>query len=121
MPAITTQTNGDVLVVYFNDKQILDQIKIQELSTALMAVIAKVPSGKLLLDFSAVEFMSDSMLGRLVELRNRCKEERIEIKLCRIAPEIMELFKITRLGRLFEIYDDEHAAISAFAKRGWFE
>ena len=61
MPAILTQTNGDVLVVYFNDAQILDESKIQQISEELMTVVAKVPSGKLLLNFNEVKFMSSSV------------------------------------------------------------
>ncbi len=120
MPAILTQTNGDVLVVYFNDAQILDESKIQQISEELMSVVAKVPSGKLLLNFNEVKFMSSSVLGRLVHLNKRCKQEQIDLKLCNISPDIMEVFKITRLNRVFDIYDDENAAITAFAKKGWF-
>ena len=120
MPAILTQTNGDVLVVYFNDAQILDESKIQQISEELMAVLGKCPSNKLLLNFNQVKFMSSSVLGRLVHLSKKCKTERIDLKLCNIAPEIMEVFKITRLNKVFEIHDDEQTAITAFAKKGWF-
>ena len=115
-----TQTNGDVLVVYFTDAQILDESKIQQISEELMAVVAKCPSNKLLLNFNQVKFMSSSVLGRLVHLNKKCKSERIDLKLCNIAPEIMEVFKITRLNRVFDIHEDEQSAISAFAKKGWF-
>jgi anti-anti-sigma factor len=120
VPAIMTQTNADVLVVYFTDAQILDESKIQQISEELMAVVNKCPSSKLLLNFNQVKFMSSSVLGRLVHLNKKCKTEKVDLKLCNIAPEIMEVFKITRLNRVFDIYDDEQSAIDAFAKKGWF-
>ena len=55
-----------------------------------------------------------------MHLNKRCKQEQIDLKLCNISPDIMEVFKITRLNRVFDIYDDENSAITAFAKKGWF-
>ena len=120
MPAIMTQPNGDVLVVYFEDAQILDESKIQQISEELMTLVDKVPHGKLLLNFSKVKFMSSSVLGRLVHLSKKCKKEQVDLKMCNIAADIMEVFKITRLVRVFDIHEDENAALEAFAKKGWF-
>ena len=120
MPAIMTQSNSDVLVVYFNDAQILDESKIQQISEELMAVVDKVPHGKLLLNFSEVKFMSSSVLGRLVHINKKCKADKIDLKLCHISAEIMEVFRITRLNKVFDIHDDEDSALTAFAKKGWF-
>jgi len=120
VPAIITQTNGDVLVCYFTDAQILDESKIQQISEELTAVVDKVPSNKLLLNFAEVKYMSSSVLGRLVHLNKRCKAEKIDLKLCNISPDILEVFRITQLIRVFQIYDDEAAALSAFQKKSWF-
>ena len=120
MPAIMTQSNGEVLVVYFEDAQILDESKIQQISEELMALVDKVPHGKLLLNFSKVKFMSSSVLGRLVHLNKKCKKDQVDLKMCNIAPDIMEVFKITRLIRVFDIHEDENAALEAFAKKKWF-
>jgi anti-sigma B factor antagonist len=41
--------------------------------------------------------------------------------MCAISPNVMEVFKITRLNRVFEIYDDQDKAIKSFTKKGgWF-
>ena len=37
-----------------------------------------------------------------------------ELKLCRIQPEIYEVFAITKLNRLFEIKEDESDALASF-------
>jgi len=42
------------------------------------------------------------------------------VRLCSISPDIREVFKITRLDKLFEIEADEEAARKAFMRRGWF-
>ncbi|MBI1900377.1 MAG: STAS domain-containing protein [Planctomycetia bacterium] len=115
-----TQKNGDVLVAYFTDAKILDEAKIQQLSEELTEVTDRVEQGKLLLNFNDVKFMSSSVLGRLVHLNKKCKEFKIDLKMCNISPEIMEVFKITKLNKVFDIHSDEPTALTAFHKRGWF-
>lgn len=120
MPALMSQTNGDVLVVYFTDAQILDEVKITQLSDELMKVADKASGEKLLLNFSEVRFMSSAVLGKLVALNKKCKKDGTTLKLCNISNDIMQVFKLTRLNKVFDIAEDESAAISAFNKRGWF-
>jgi anti-anti-sigma regulatory factor len=40
--------------------------------------------------------------------------------LASISPDIRQVFKITKLDKLFEIETDEAAARKAFMRRGWF-
>ena len=112
-----SQSNGDVLVVYFTDAQILDETKIQQLADDLNAVADKCEHGKLLLNFSDVKFMSSSVLGKLVKLNKKCKADKTNLKMCNIAPEIYEVFKITRLNKVFDIQEDEESALAAFEKK----
>ena len=121
MPAIMTQSNGEVLVVYFEDAQILDESRIEQVRKELMALVDKVPHGRLLLNFSKVKFLASSMLGCLVHLNKRCKKEEVDLKLCNLSPDIMEVFNITRLIQVFDIHEDENAAIEAFATKGRFD
>ena len=74
----------------------------------------------MILDFRNVQFMSSSMLGKLVQLQKKCKEFKVHLKLSAISPDIRQVFKITKLDKLFEIETDEVAARKAFMRRGWF-
>jgi len=69
---------------------------------------------KLLLNFSQVEFLSSSALGKLITLDKKMKAKSGKLKLCNIRPEIYEVFAITRLNRLFDIKDEEADALAAF-------
>jgi anti-sigma B factor antagonist len=111
-----TQSNGDVTVVYFTDAQILDEHKIVQLNDAADRAAA----GKLLLNFSDVQFMSSAVLGKLVNLNKKCKADQTNLKMCNINPKILEVFKITKLNKVFDIHETEEKALSAFNKRGWF-
>jgi len=114
------ETKGDVLVIRFTDARILDETRIRQVGDALIELINRTDEDKVLLDFRRVEFMSSAMLGTLVRTQKKCKEYKAKLKLCGIAPQIMEVFKITRLNKLLDISADEDAALAAFGKRGLF-
>ena len=64
--------------------------------------------------FSDVEFLSSAALGKLITLDKKVKMAGGKLKLSNIRPEIYEVFAITRLNKLFTIYDDEGEAVAAF-------
>jgi len=105
---------GDVAVVNFNDRKILDEAFIQELGQELFALVEKDKRPKLLLNFANVEFLSSAALGKLITLNKKRKAEGVELKLSNIRPEIYEVFAITKLNKLFDIVEDEADALAAF-------
>ncbi len=115
-----TQPNGEVTVVSFTDSKILDEYKINQLNDELQKVAEKNAGGKLLLNFGDVHFMSSAVLGKLVMINKKCKADKTDLRLCNISAEIMKVFQITKLNKVFDIYDSEEKALSAFNKRGWF-
>ena len=117
---LMSQSHGDVLIVYFTESRILDEATIETMSTDLDRMIDRSEEGKLLLNFSEVRFMSSAMLGKLVRLNKRCRSDKIDLKLCNISKEIMEVFKLMRLHKLLDIHANESRALSAFEKRGFF-
>ena len=105
---------GDVSVVRFRDQKIIDNLNIQELGRALTSLVEGDKRGKLLLNFSAVEFLSSAALGKLITLDKKVKAAGGALKLCQIQPEIYEVFAITKLNRLFDIKEDEADALATF-------
>ena len=109
------QDAGDVLVVGFKQASILDQAVIDEIGNEFgQARLEAAANRKLVVDFQAVEFMSSAMLGKLVQLHKRCKAEKVKLKLCNISNNPLEVFKITRLDKLFEIHKDTATALAKF-------
>jgi anti-sigma B factor antagonist len=118
--ATWTQLNGDVLVVYFSEAKILDDARIQQVGKELLEVVKRAEKLKMVINFQNVAFMSSAMIGKLIQMRTKCKEEKVELKCSNVNAKIMEVFKITNLTKLFEFYDDEAVAVKAFEKKGWF-
>jgi len=118
-----TEDDHDVLVVYFTDAKILDEARIQQIGTELMEKAKEAESTEsknMLINFQGVQFMSSAMIGKLVLLNKKAKVSGLNLKFCAISPNVLEVFKITRLNKVFDIKNDEDSGIKAFGKKGWF-
>ena len=105
---------GEVTVVRFVDRKILDTASIQELGEELFSLVEKDGKNCLLLDFTPVEFLSSAALNKLILLDRSVKKNGGRMKLCSLRPEIQEVFLITRLNQMFDIREDEADALAAF-------
>ena len=109
---------GDVSVVRFRDKKIMEDPGIQELGRELFDLVECDNRKKVLLDFSGVSFMSSAALGKLVTLFKKSHSNGSDLKLCGIHPEVIDVFSVTRLDRLFDIRTDESDGLVAFEAAG---
>ena len=89
--------------ITFNDREILDETYIKTIENQLCDFIAAKKSSHLLLNFAEVELMSSSFLGLLVKIEKRLRESDRELSLCNIKPQIMKVFKLTKLDKVFDI------------------
>jgi anti-sigma B factor antagonist len=105
---------GDVTVIHFRDQKIIEDLGIQELGQELFHLVEVEDCKKIVLNFATVDFLSSAALGKLITLEKKLKTRGGMLRLCRIRPEIYEVFAITRLNRLFDIKQDEADALAAF-------
>jgi anti-sigma B factor antagonist len=105
---------GEVTVVRFVDRKILDEGNIQEVGQELFSLVEEEGRQRLLLNFSTVDFLSSAALGKLITLDKKVKAHGGTLKLSNIRPNIYEVFAITKLNKLFDIRDDEADALAAF-------
>jgi anti-sigma B factor antagonist len=70
---LETQHSGDVTAVRFRDPRITDSLEIEELGRELHQLAAEYSHGKLVLNFSEVEFLSSAVLGKLIRLQGKVK------------------------------------------------
>jgi len=105
---------GDIAVVNFVDKKILDEQNIQLIGDDLFRLVDELGRRKLLLNFGNVEFMSSAALGKLITLHRKVQAVQGKLVLCNIAKDILEVFKITKLDRILTIVPDEQAGLQSF-------
>ena len=120
MAAITNQMHEEVLIVGFTDSKILDSQRIEQVGKEIMDIIPQAIHKKLLVNFRGVSFMSSAMITKLVMLNKGCKAQGIALVFCEVSANVMEVFKITKLNKLFNIQTTEDKALASFDKKGWF-
>jgi len=108
-----TEKSG-VHVVSFLDRKILDESNIVEIANELFDLVEKNSGIRMCLNFANVQYLSSTVLGKLITLNTRINEDNGKLVLCTIRPQILEVFKITKLTKLFDICDDETTALSHF-------
>ena len=99
-----------VTVVRFRESRMMGTEEIENLGQELYALAAK-KDPRLLLDFSSVEFLSSAALGKLLSLNAQVNARGGAMVLCRIRPEVAEVFHTCRLDRLFQIRSDRAEAV----------
>jgi len=114
-PRISVEYGQDATIITFTDEKILEERDIVELQESLMGVIEQAEKINLVLDFSAVKFLSSAVLGLLIRVSKKVYERDGQLRLCNISPRIYEIFKITRLTKIFDIYPDRASAAASFA------
>ena len=105
---------GDVSVVNFLAKRILDEPTIQAIAEQLFSLVEQDGKTKLLLNFSGVEYMSSAALGKLINLHKKLTALKGKLAMCNVIPQIFEVFAITKLDKIFKIFPDEDAALASF-------
>ncbi|WON75857.1 STAS domain-containing protein [Serratia sp. UGAL515B_01] len=75
-------------------------------------ILSFIQQGKnsILLDFSQVDFIDSSCLGALVSML-KMLNERGDLALCSLNSNIQNMFKLTRMDRIFTIGSDREAAL----------
>src|SRR6195256_4586547 len=105
---------GDVTVVNFTDRKILDEQNIQIIGEQLFSLVDESGRRKILLNFGNVEYLSSAALGKLITLNKKLQAAGGRLILCNIDPQIYEVFEITKLDRFFNIQKDEQGGLQAF-------
>jgi len=120
MSTLLKRSNGDVVIVYFQDVRIIDETRISSLGQELSEMAASSANQKIVLNFQNVSFMSSAMIGKLVLFDKKCKASNIELRMCNINDNVEEVFSLMKLGKVFKIDKDEETAVKNFSKKGWF-
>ncbi len=66
------------------------------------------------LDMAAVNFIDSSGLGSLVGALKGISKEKGEIRIAGLSPEVRTIFELTRLHRIFDIYENIETACASF-------
>ena len=106
------------MVIVFKPSHILSADVVNEMHDTLKDLGKEAREPRFIFDFSRVGYLSSSALGMLLGLQRDFAGRDRRIKLVGMSDENEELFRITKLDRVFDIYDQVQAALEAFRKDG---
>ncbi len=107
---VSVEYTDNATIVTLADEKILEEKDIRALQESIMSVIEQTGPINLVLNFSNVRFLSSAVLGLLIRVSKKVYERDGQLRLCNIDPKIHEIFKITRLTKIFDIYKDVESA-----------
>jgi len=115
-PNLSLEYRGEVVVATLTDEKILDENQLQGLEGSFLPLIEQTPGIQLIIDFSNVKFLTSSVLGLLIRISKKVYETDGALRLCSIGPKILDVFRITRLDKIFEIMPNADDAMVGLKK-----
>ena len=112
MKATSRQVGGVTIV------DLSGRITLGEGSVVLRDTIRDLVSkskNKILLNLADVTYIDSSGIGELVSAFTTVRNQGGELKLLKLTKKVHDLLQITKLYTVFDIKDDETAAVQAFA------
>ena len=109
---IAAKKAGDVLVISFTEPQTLEASNVGPFRETVANLVKD--ATKILIDMGNITFLDSSGLGALVAIWRSISSRDGEVKLCRISPSVRTVFELTRIHRIFEIYDTEEEALASY-------
>jgi anti-anti-sigma factor len=108
---IGQEKHNDIVVCFLEGE--INSNNSPQLRLVFDAIIKK-NEKKVLLDFSAVSYIDSSGLATLIEMFQRLKKIGGDLRLCNLGQRIKNIFEITKLHRLFAIFDTQELALENF-------
>ncbi len=103
---------NDILVVKINEQRATVEIsgKLKE------DLLAKVEEGNknIIVDLSSSDFVDSSFLGALVAGLKKTTMKSGDLKIVGLQSPVRAMFELTRLYRIFDIFDTQEEAINSF-------
>lgn len=106
---------GDVTVVKFRRREILDVGVIEDVGDELFKLVQQERRHRLLINLVNIDRLSTAMVGKFVAAHQRAKAESGRLAFCGLDPSLREVFELLHLTDVFQIYENEQQGLEALA------
>ena len=103
---------GVVQVIRLELPEALDSGEFDRLNDAVLGVIGKQAAGGWVVDLSAIEYAGSSVLGLLVNIRQRIRQSGGRLVICGLSTLLVQVFKTCSLERMFVIRKSVDEAVA---------
>lgn len=110
---LTTHQNRDVIIVDASGK-----LTLGEGTNVFRTKIRELVQGgarRIVLNLADVTYLDSSGLGELISAHTHITTAEGEMKLLNLAKRVHDLLKLTKLYTVFEVFEDENAAVDSFS------
>lgn len=91
-----------------------DVYEVSRVSSQIDYAIANL-SPNIVINMAGVDFIDSTALATLVRSMKQCAERNGSFKLCNLQPTVRIIFELTRLDRVFDIFETEEEALAPVA------
>lgn len=113
-PRVEVVESEGARVVTFKDRMVFDDRTVREVGEQIGASLPNDGSPlRVVLDFTGVDLISSSLLGKLILLQRRIDTTGGRLRLCELSPTVQGVFRTSNLDRLFAIDRDRAASLSS--------
>lgn len=109
---LKTERNGMIMVVIVREER-LDAHNSDELKSEVNRIFES-GTKDLIVDLKEVRFIDSSGLGVLVSGYKNASTHQGSIKLCSLQTQVRSMFELTRLHRVFDIYQTMDEALESY-------
>ncbi len=102
---------NDTTVIHLLDHR----VAVLELLELLEHAVVDGQLKRIVLDFGTIQQVSSAALGKLLKLAASAESVRGKLRLCNLHPDLLKVFRITRLDCLFHLHETQEEALAAFA------
>ena len=109
------EEHAGATIVRLVDPQRMAGMLVGEFQDELLRVVEGDHPERVVIDFGRVEFCTTAVIDSLIRAKKRLVTSGGQLRLCDMAPEVREAFKMLNLdGTVFQIHDSVSQAASSF-------
>jgi anti-sigma B factor antagonist len=106
---------GGRTVVEFQTSSLMNPLELEQIGAGLFKLVDEDKSGRLVLDFGKVQYLSSQAIGIILTLNKKLTGTSAggdNLVLCGVGPQLMQLLKVTRLDRILTIKPTQKEAVA---------
>lgn len=107
--------HGTVLVMALTVPPHVDSADIDKLHELVLEAVSPRATGRWVIDLETMSYMGSSLLGLMVNIRQRIKQNGGKLVLCGLSSKLMQVFRTCSLERLFTIRGGRQEALDEAA------
>lgn len=103
---------GDVVVGRFTVPRLTEDQNVEQLGQDLFALVEQFDRRKIVLSLKCVEYLTSSVLGKLITMHRKLHRKQGRLILCDLQPEVREVMRLSRLIDYFKTVESYEQALT---------